>query len=120
MSQLGFTIYATSGTHSFLADNAIPSVVVRKHSESDASSGSSTDTNQLSAVDVINQGLVNLVINTPMGSGTRQDGWLIRTAAVQRSIACITTIPGFKAAVSGIQALREDSLSVRSLQSWLS
>ena len=55
-----------------------------------------------------------------MGSGTRQDGWLIRTAAVQRSIACITTIPGFKAAVAGIQALREDSLSVRSLQSWLS
>ncbi|MFZ9542064.1 MAG: carbamoyl-phosphate synthase large subunit [Candidatus Nanopelagicaceae bacterium] len=119
MSQLGFTIYATSGTHSFLADNGIPSVVVRKHSESDASSGSSADTNKLSAVDVINQGLVNLVINTPMGSGTRQDGWLIRTAAVQRSIACITTIPGFKAAVAGIQALREDSLSVRSLQSWL-
>ena len=116
LSQLGFKIYATSGTYSFLLEQGITTTMVRKHSEksSDHILGS-----ELSAVDVISQGLVQLVINTPKGSGTRQDGWLIRTAAVQRSLACITTIPGFKAAVAGIQALREDSLTVRSLQSWL-
>ena len=116
LSQLGFKIYATSGTYSFLLEQGITTTMVRKHSEksSDHILGS-----ELSAVEVISQGLVQLVINTPKGSGTRQDGWLIRTAAVQRSLACITTIPGFKAAVAGIQALREDSLTVRSLQSWL-
>ena len=116
LSQLGFTIYATSGTHNYLLEQGIKTTMVRKHSEksSDQALGG-----ELSAVDVISQGLVQLVINTPKGSGTRHDGWLIRTAAVQRSLACITTIPGFKAAVAGIQALREDSLTVRSLQSWL-
>ena len=116
LSQLGFTIYATSGTHNYLLEQGITTTMVRKHSEksSDQALGG-----ELSAVDVISQGLVQLVINTPKGSGTRHDGWLIRTAAVQRSLACITTIPGFKAAVAGIQALREDSLTVRSLQSWL-
>jgi carbamoyl-phosphate synthase large subunit len=116
LSQLGFTIYATSGTYNYLLEHGITTTMVRKHSEksSDQALGG-----ELSAVDVISQGLVQLVINTPKGSGTRHDGWLIRTAAVQRSLACITTIPGFKAAVAGIQALREDSLTVRSLQSWL-
>ena len=112
LSQLGFTLFTTSGTHAFLLHHGISSHVVRKHSETSA-------TIEMSAVDLIRQGKVNLVINTPMGSGTRHDGWLIRTAAVQRSLACITTVPGFKAAVSGIQALREQALHARSLQSWL-
>ena len=76
--------------------------------------------NDESAVEIITSGKVDLIINTPLGRGTRQDGWLIRTAAIQRSLPCITTIPGFKAAVAGIQSLRSDQLAVRSLQSWLS
>ena len=61
---------------------------------------------------------MDLVINTPLGRGTRQDGWLIRTAAVQRGIPIITTIAGFKAAVSGIAELKHHEASVRSLQQW--
>lgn len=112
--RMGFTIYATSGTHSYLAANGVSSTLVRKHSEPNA--GNVVQ----SAVEIIAAGQVDLVINTPLGRGTRQDGWLIRTAAIQRSLPCITTIPGFRAAVAGIQSLRNDQLAVRSLQSWLS
>ena len=64
-------------------------------------------------------GQIDLVINTPVGRGSRQDGWVIRTTAVQRSIPCITTIAGFNAAVAGIKALRSAELKVRPLQEWL-
>jgi carbamoyl-phosphate synthase large subunit len=111
---MGFKIYATSGTHTYLAANGVASTSVRKHSEDERSA------NDESAVEIITSGKVDLIINTPLGRGTRQDGWLIRTAAIQRSLPCITTIPGFKAAVAGIQSLRSDQLAVRSLQSWLS
>jgi carbamoyl-phosphate synthase large subunit len=59
------------------------------------------------------------VINTPLGRGSRQDGFLIRTAAISRSVACITTIPGFKAAVAGISALQKDEFGIKSLQEWM-
>ena len=64
-------------------------------------------------------GDIDLVINTPVGRGTRQDGWAIRTASVQRSIPIITTTAGFSAAVEGIRFLQSNSLSIKSLQKWL-
>jgi carbamoyl-phosphate synthase large subunit len=107
---LGFNLFTTIGTHQLLARNGVPSTTVRKNSE--AGQG-------LSALDIINSGEVDLVINTPLGRGTRQDGWLIRTAAVQRGIPIITTIAGFKAAVAGITESSRSEPSVRSLQRWL-
>lgn len=110
---LGFSLIATAGTARYLEDLGIPSTVVRKNSEGPGLFGEST------AVDLITAGSVDLVINTPVGRGTRQDGWLIRTAAVERSIPCITTTAGFSAAVAGIAALQKGEFGVRSLQEWL-
>ena len=110
--QLSFQIITTKGTHDFLADRGIASKVVRKHSEGVGPNGEET------SVDLINSGKVNLVINTPLGRGSKQDGWLIRTAAIQRSVPIITTIAGFKAAVSGISALKEKSFDIASIQEW--
>jgi carbamoyl-phosphate synthase large subunit len=70
-------------------------------------------------VEIINSGDIDLVINTPVGRGTRADGWLIRTAAVQRSIPIITTTAGCNAAVEGIRFLQSNELSIRALQGWL-
>ena len=109
--ELGFTLSTTAGTHKLLLEHGVTSTLVRKNSE--AGEG-------LSALDIINTGHVDLVINTPLGRGTRHDGWLIRTAAVQRGIPIITTIAGFKAAVSGITELNDHEPSVRSLQKWQS
>jgi carbamoyl-phosphate synthase large subunit len=47
------------------------------------------------------------------------DGWMIRTAAIQRGVPCITTIAGFKAAVAGISELQGKSFGIKSIQDWL-
>ena len=112
LHQIGFKIYTTAGTHNFLKEKGIPSEKVRKNSD--------PASNQPSASEIITQGLVQLVINTPLGRGSRQDGFLIRTAAVSRSVPCITTIPGFKAAVAGISALQDSDFAIKSLQEWMS
>ena len=112
LHQIGFKIYTTAGTHKFLQNKGIPSEKVRKNSD--------PASNQPSASEIITQGLVQLVINTPLGRGSRQDGFLIRTAAVSRSVPCITTIPGFKAAVAGIRALQDSEFAIKSLQEWMS
>jgi len=112
LSDIGFKIYSTSGTHDFLKQKGVASEKVRKNSD--------PTNHELSANDVITKGLVQLVINTPLGRGSRQDGFLIRTAAISRSVPCITTIPGFKAAVAGISALQNSEFEIKSLQEWIS
>ena len=113
LSRIGFHILATGGTADALSAKQIPCTRVRKHSEGTGPLGEKT------IVELINAGSIDLIINTPVGRGTRQDGWLIRTAAVQRSVPCITTTAGFKAAVEGIKSLQREELSIRSIQSWL-
>jgi carbamoyl-phosphate synthase large subunit len=113
-SELGFHILATDGTADFLRTKGIECTTVRKHSDGTGTLGEKT------IVDIINAGEIDLVINTPVGRGTRADGWAIRTAAVQRSIPCITTTAGFSAAVDAITFLQSSPLSIKSLQEWLS
>ena len=112
--ELGFRVLATQGTSEFLAQHGISSIPVRKNSDGSGPMGERT------IVEIINAGEINLVINTPVGRGTRADGWLIRTAAVQRSIPIITTTAGFNAAVEGVRFLQSNELSIKSLQEWLS
>ena len=112
-SDLGFHILATDGTALFLQKHGIECTPVRKNSEGTGAMGEKT------IVDIINAGEIDLVINTPVGRGTRADGWAIRTAAVQRSIPCITTTAGFSAAVDAITFLQSSPLSIKSLQEWL-
>jgi len=67
-------------------------------------------------VDCIRSEEVDLVINTPTGSGARADGYEIRTAAVRHGIPCVTTMTGASAAVRAIAAKIEGDSDVRSLQ----
>lgn len=113
LEEMGFQLFATAGTAAYLESHQIKSALVRKHSEGSGEFGERT------IVDILNSGEIDLVINTPVGRGTRADGWAIRTAAVQRSIPIITTTPGFSAAVAGIKSLRNGELDLASLQEWL-
>lgn len=110
---LGFKVLTTAGTARFLSANGVVTTEVRKNSEGRGPLGEPT------IVDILNSSEIDLVINTPVGRGTRADGWAIRTASVQRSIPIITTIPGFSAAVEGIKVLRQGDLGVQSIQEWL-
>ena len=113
LAQLGFHLIATDGTSAFLREQGIETVPVRKNSQGTGPMGEKT------IVEMLNAGDISLVINTPVGRGTRADGWAIRTASVQRSIPIITTTAGFSAAVEGIKSLQANELSVAPIQEWL-
>ncbi len=110
---MGFRVLATTGTADFFDSHGVVTTRVRKNSDGKGELGEPT------IVDILNSGEIDLVINTPVGRGTRADGWAIRTASVQRSIPIITTTPGFNAAVEGIKVLRQGELDICSLQEWL-
>ncbi|MEY3347286.1 MAG: hypothetical protein RIR40_1011 [Actinomycetota bacterium] len=108
--QLGFEIFSTRGTSEFLERNSIRSSIVGKHFENRVG--------EIDAVELIGNHEIKLVVNTPFGRDTRQDGWLIRSTAVVKGIPCITTVPALRAAVSGIRALQGNHVKVKSLQDW--
>src|SRR5690606_24005058 len=106
----GFELLATSGTAEVLKRNGINATVVRKQSEGTGPNGEKT------IVQLIHDGEVDLIVNTPYGTGGRLDGYDIRTAAVARSVPCLTTVQALAAAVQGIDALHRGEVGVRSLQ----
>ena len=118
LHSLGFSIYATAGTHSFLREIGVPSILVRKHFQAVESSNFIGES--ISALDLIRDGVVSLVVNTPYGRDERQDGRLIRTASIVKNLPCITTVPAFRAAVEAIKALRGAEMTAKPVQEWLS
>jgi carbamoyl-phosphate synthase large subunit len=102
---LGFRILATGGTARSIENMGIPVEELNKIGEGSPH-----------VVDRIEAGDVDLVVNTPTGTGARADGWQIRAAAVARGIPCITTVSGAMAAARGIWARRKAEPPVRSLQ----
>jgi carbamoyl-phosphate synthase large subunit len=93
LHSVGFEIVATRGTAQALNRMGIPARAINKIAEGSPH-----------VVDWIERGDVQLVINTPVGTGARTDGWEIRSAAVARRIPCITTMSGGMAAARAIAA----------------
>jgi carbamoyl-phosphate synthase large subunit len=114
LADLGFEIWATSGTAEVLRRNGVRATIVRKHSDGQGPDGEPT------IVERILAGQVDLVVNTPFGGagqpGPRRDGYEIRTAAVRRGLPCVTTMAGLAAIVQGIEAIMRNEVGVRSLQ----
>jgi carbamoyl-phosphate synthase large subunit len=102
---LGFGIVATAGTAAAIARLGVPVTTLNKVGDGSPH-----------VVDAIERGEVNLVINTPTGSGARSDGWEIRRASVLRGVPCITTLSGGQAAAGAIAAARERRAPVVALQ----
>jgi carbamoyl-phosphate synthase large subunit len=93
LHDLGFAVLATGGTAQAIRRMGVPVERIRKLSEGSPN-----------VVERIEAGEVDLVINTPTGSGARADGYEIRRAAVGRGIPCITTMSGASAAQRAIRA----------------
>jgi carbamoyl-phosphate synthase large subunit len=108
LQQLGFEILATEGTAEVLNRNGIHARIVAKFS--DEGSGETV-------VDLINNGSVDIVINTPSGRSARVDGYEIRAAAVAADKPLFTTIAQLGAAVASFDALA-DGFEVTSLQEY--
>jgi len=103
--ELGYELMATRGTARFLKRNGIPVREVFKVHEG-----------RPHAVDLMENGEIQLVLNTPLGRQTEYDEKVIRERAVSLGIPVITTVAGAVAAVSGMEALRRGPLQVTSLQ----
>jgi len=102
---LGFDIVATAGTARAIQRMGIPAERINKIGDGSPH-----------VVDWIEQGKVDLVVNTPTGTAARSDGYEIRRAAVAGGIACITTISGGMAAARAIAVGRGGEPAVVSLQ----
>ena len=107
-SEMGFELIATSGTCKLLKENGLNVKSVFKVAE-----------DRPNVVDLVVNGEINLIINTPLGRSSRFDERAIGDSAIRYQIPCITTLSGAEAAVRGIRALKSGGvLKVKSLQEY--
>jgi carbamoyl-phosphate synthase large subunit len=116
---LGFSIVATSGTAEFLTGSGVGvSMVVRKVGAEDSEFTEGAAAAAPTAVDLLADGKVSLVVNTPKGRGSRADGAYIRSAASRHGIPLLTTVSSALAAARGIADTRTSAWQVRTLQEY--
>jgi carbamoyl-phosphate synthase large subunit len=107
LHEAGFNIVATGGTAEFLTRNAIPAETVLKINEG-----------RPHVADLIKNGEIALVINTPLGAQSKADSFYIRRTALVYNIPYFTTLAAARAAAHAISHLSREDLSVRSLQEY--
>jgi carbamoyl-phosphate synthase large subunit len=106
-SDMGFTIKATKGTCKFLADNGIESEEILKFHEG-----------RPNLIDAIENGEIQLVINTPIGKRSAIDDSYIRKTAIKHGLPYITSTAAAIATATGIAEFRKKKSTVRSLQEY--
>ena len=105
--EMGFTLYATDGTAKYLRGRGIPTRTVRKVHEG-----------RPNGIDLMVNGEIHLLINTPLGKHAQHDDYLLRSTAIAQRVSYTTTLSAATAACDAILALRSRRASVRSLQEW--
>ena len=71
-------------------------------------------------LDLMANGEIQLIFNTPSGKGARTDEGRIRAASVAYGVPCVTTLPGCLAMVDALEARREQPLPrVMAIQDWI-
>ena len=119
--ELGFSLVATAGTAAALEDDGLPveAVVGKLTDPGDGDpAGGRSGSAGLDAVELLESGKVDLVVNTPRGRGPRADGAHIRRTATARGIPCLTTVAAALAASAGIQEWATRAATVRALQEY--
>ncbi|MEM0951472.1 MAG: carbamoyl-phosphate synthase large subunit [Cyanobacteria bacterium P01_H01_bin.74] len=107
--QLGFNILATTGTANYFNDNGVPATILKKKHEGSPN-----------VAELIEQGDIQLVINTPIGEEARADDSYIRKVALSNQVPLITSIGAAAALAEGIDSMKKNPMHVKSLQSYLS
>jgi carbamoyl-phosphate synthase large subunit len=105
--EMGFDIYATPGTARYLRGRGIPAKEVFKVHEG-----------RPHGIDLIVNGQVQLLINTPLGKHAQRDDYTLRQAAIANRVSYTTTLSAAAAARDAILSLRSRKPAVRSLQEW--
>jgi carbamoyl-phosphate synthase large subunit len=107
LEDMGFGIVATEGTLNALRKYGIKAEKVNKVLEKSPT-----------VIDLIKNGKVNLIINTPVGKGPKSDDYRIRTTAIGAGVPYTTTMSGAQAVVAAIEAVKKQGIEVKSLQEY--
>ena len=107
LADLGFALIATTGTSKVLASNGLEVKSVLKIGEG-----------RPNIADLIKNGEIDLIINTPSGKKSHSDQLSLRSLAVMYNVPYITTISGASAAVNGIEFLQKGEIEVKALQDY--
>ena len=105
LTEMGFEVFSTSGTAKVLIDNGVPVTRLAK-----------IDEGRPTAVDMIKNGKIQMVINTPGGMIPRRDENSIRAVAYTHNVCIMTTVTGAFAALQGIKALKQEQIGVKPIQ----
>ncbi len=106
LQRMGYRIFATLGTATVLRDNGIKSRALFRVADG-----------RPNALDMINDGEIQWIVNVPSGAKPARDEVRIRTEAIRRGIPITTTVRGLQATLSGLNRLRNlQSFAVLSLQ----
>ena len=105
--EMGFKLFATEGTARYLRGRGIPAEVVLKVHEG-----------RPHGVDLIVNGQVQLLVNTPLGKHAQHDDYRLRQAAIANRVSYTTTLSAASAACDAILSLRSRTPTVRALQEW--
>ena len=121
--ELGFEIWATEGTASVLRRYGIESKIVDKiHSRVDTDPEHPIEIQHAAGsvgknvVELIEEGQIDLILNTPNSRGSRSDGYSIRAAAIAADIPQYTTMTEFSAVLLAIEAVKKNDYEVMSIQ----
>lgn len=104
---LGFKVVATQGTQEVLREEGLDVELALKLHEG-----------RPNVSDGIKNGEIQLIITTPSGEESRQDGMTIRRTALNYKVPLITTIAGAKAVVAAIRSLQSGDLEVKAVQDY--
>jgi carbamoyl-phosphate synthase large subunit len=105
---LGFTLAATEGTRKAIAAAGVPSELVHKIAEG----------RRPNILDMMKNGEIAMIINTPNEKETRKDEVLIRSTSVSTRTPIQTTLRGARAAAHAIGSLQKNKLEVKPLQEY--
>ena len=108
VARQGFKLCATSGTARTLRAIGLECEEVCRVSVRGDS--------RRNVIDLINEGVINLIINTPSGDETQSDGFVLRTAAVQHGLTYVTTLAAAQAMTVGMEVAADQGLDIVALQ----
>jgi carbamoyl-phosphate synthase large subunit len=107
LQELGFWVYSTSGTATALENAGVPVARLNKVNEG-----------RPNVLDMLKNGEIALIINTPAGPVARQDEVKIRTTALYQRVPVMTTLAAARASLQALRSLKTKTLGVKSLQEY--
>jgi carbamoyl-phosphate synthase large subunit len=108
LKNLGLSLYGTSGTVEYLTQAGIEAHLVRKVQEGSPN-----------VIDMLRNGEIRLIVNTPTDKQSRQDHYQIMRVAVDYGVPYITTVQAARAAALAVEAIKRSKITIEPLSHYI-